>query len=106
MQKLLSKANEMTSIIKPHITEKAATSAQKGKYVFIVQKKANKIQIQKSFEKQYKITPQNINTARYLGKKITRHTKKTVTKGQKSLYKKAIITLKKGETLDLQSQAL
>lgn len=96
----------MSIIIKPHITEKAASLAQKGQYVFIVHKKANKVEIQKAFTKQYNLTPESINTARYAGKKVTRYTRKNVNKGQKPLYKKATVTLKKGETLDLQSHIL
>lgn len=96
----------MSSITKPHITEKAAHLTNKNQYIFIVHKKANKITIKKELEKQYNITIQAINTARYIGKKIVRYTKKHVNKGQKPLYKKAIITLNKGQTLDLQSQTL
>ena len=94
----------MSLIIKPQITEKAARIAKQDKYLFIVHKHANKIEIKKAIEKQYKITIISINTARYLGKKVVRYTRKHVNKGQKPLYKKAIITLKKGQTLDLQNQ--
>lgn len=96
----------MSIIIKPHITEKAAALTQKGQYLFIVHKKANKIEIRKAVEKQYNVVVDAVNTARYLGKKVVRYTKKHVNKGQKPLYKKATITLKKGETLDFQSQIL
>lgn len=93
-------------IIKPLITEKTAKLAEKGQHVFIVDKKANKVEIKKKLENSYKIGIESVNTARYIGKKITRYTRKHVNKGQRPLYKKATVTLKKGETLDLQSQTL
>ena len=61
-------------IIKPLITEKTAKLAEKGQHAFIVDKKANKVQIKKKLEKDHKIIVEAVNTARYIGKKITRYT--------------------------------
>lgn len=91
-------------IIKPLVTEKAAQLAQKGQHSFIVEKGANKVEIKKQLEKDFKVKIASVNTAIYLGKKVARYTRKRVNKGQKSLYKKATITLKKGESLDIQPQ--
>ena len=96
----------MSIIIKPYITEKAAAFIQQDKYLFIVHKKANKVEIKKEIEKQYNVTVLAVNTARYEGKKVTRYTRKHVNKGKKSLYKKATIQLKKGEKLDLQRNTI
>ncbi|MEM7362150.1 MAG: 50S ribosomal protein L23 [Bacteroidota bacterium] len=93
-------------IIKPLVTEKAAKLAQKGQHIFIVNKDANKIEIKKQLEKDFKVKVTAVNTAIYLGKKITRYTRKRVNKGQKPLYKKATVTLKTGESLDMQSPTL
>lgn len=95
----------MSVIIKPHITEKAASLAKNDRYIFVVDKDANKVEIGKAIKRQYKVTPLSVNTQRCIGKKVVRYKRKRVEKGQRSLYKKAIITLKKGEQIDLQSHS-
>jgi len=85
---------------KPLITEKATKFNERGVYGFIVNIKANKIDIQKSVEKFYNVTVESVNTMRYRGKKKVRYTKKGMNKGRTSAYKKALITLKSGSVID------
>ena len=85
-------------IIAPVITEKSSTLNQDGKvYVFKVNKKANKNQIKKAIEEAFKVNVIKINTL------ITKPKDRRVGKytGQTKTYKKAIITLKEGQTIEL-----
>ena len=91
-------------IIRPVITEKTTDlQTQHGKYVFEVAKKANKIEIKQAIEKMYNVTVERINTMRVPGKIKTRYTKTGVTTGSTGSYKKAVVTLKKGDTIDFYS---
>lgn len=88
----------LTEIIKkPILTEKSYTKIAENVYTFKVAKKANKVQIKKAFEKifEVKIEKINIMNCRPKAKRVGRYLGKT------SGYKKAIIKLKPGETLDL-----
>jgi large subunit ribosomal protein L23 len=112
----------MAFIIKPLVTEKmtkitdkssvAKTYKVKGetrtkkaetKYGFIVKPDANKIQIKNEVESLYKVTVLNVNTIRYAGKRSSRYTKAGLVKGQRNAFKKAIVTLKEGDTIDFYS---
>ena len=87
----------LDTIISPTITEKATSLSEFNKVVFKVHKGANKNSIKKSIEKIFKVNVIKINTINLRGK-----TK--LVKGKKSSrpgYKKAIITLKKGQSIDL-----
>lgn len=96
----------MSVLLKPIITEKLTEMsgekfADKGfRYAFMVDKKANKIQIKNAVEKQYSVTVENVNTLINNGKIKTRNTKSGVVFGRVKRFKKAIVTLKKGETID------
>lgn len=79
------------------------TKEAKPKYGFIVRPEANKIEIQKEVEAMYKVTVLDVNTIRYAGKRSARYTKAGLIKGQKNAYKKAIVTLKPGDTIDFYS---
>jgi len=93
MKKLIS----LDIIISPTITEKATILSEFNKIVFKVHKKANKNSIKKSIEEIYKVNVIKVNTIKHKGKnKIVKGRKTT-----KSGYKKAIVTLKKGQTIDL-----
>ena len=84
-------------IIAPHITEKATNMSEQNKIVFKVPLKANKNNLKKNIEKIFKVNVTKINIInKQPRKKIIRGKKKKV-KG----YKKAIITLKKGQNIDL-----
>lgn len=91
----------MSVIVKPIITEKMSNLEEKlGRYGFIVQNKANKIQIKKDIEATYDVTVESVNTMRYAGK--TKRNRKTwAMDGRTTSFKKAIITLKEGEVIDI-----
>ncbi|MCS6824212.1 MAG: 50S ribosomal protein L23 [Cytophagaceae bacterium] len=90
-------------IIKPLITEKASSLNESGKYVFVVNKKANKIDIQKEIQKLYNVNVEKVNTVICRGKKKFRYSKRKMMTGRTSSYKKAIITVAKGEIIDFYS---
>ena len=94
----------MGIIIKPVITEKMTAMGEKlNRYGFIVQRKANKLQIKKAVEELYGVQIRDVNTMVIPGKAKTRNTKSGFISGQTSAYKKAIVTLKEGETIDFYS---
>ena len=74
-----------------------------NRYGFLVDKKANKLQIKKAIKDIYGVEVAEVNTMTYPGKKKSRYTKSGIISGQSSGYKKAIITLAKGETIDFYS---
>ncbi len=91
-------------LLKPIITEKAETLGEsRGQYSFVVDKKANKLEIRKAVEKLYNVNVRNVNTMIVPGKKRSRFTKTGVQRGTKSSYKKAIVTLTDGEHIDFFS---
>jgi len=94
----------MGIIIKPLITEKMTALGEKlHRYGFIVQKEANKLQIKKAVEEIYGVGVAEVNTMNYAGKTKSRFTKTGVVKGRGNSYKKAIVTLAEGETIDFYS---
>lgn len=94
----------MKIIIKPVITEKMTGLSEKlNRYGFVVNKSANKIQIKKAVEDLYGVDVRSVNTVNYMGKKKSRFTKAGVIAGRTSSYKKAIVTLAAGETIDFYS---
>ena len=93
----MKKFNLLDTIVSPVITEKATSLLEFNKMVFRVHKGASKNSIKKSIEKIFKVNVIKINTINLKGK-----TK--LVKGKKSSrpgYKKAIVTLKKGQSIDL-----
>lgn len=95
----------MEVLIKPVITEKLTAQGEKlGKYGFIVDKDANKIEIANAVEKMYGVTVESVSTMNVPAKARSRFTKRGVISGRKSGYKKAVITLKEGETIDFFSE--
>jgi len=91
-------------IIKPVITEKMTDLGEKlNRYGFIVQKKANKLQIKKAVEELYGVEVVAINTMNYSGKSKSRFTKGGYVSGKTNSFKKAIVTLAEGETIDFYS---
>ena len=94
----------MIIIKKPVITEKMTAISEKlNKYAFIVDKNANKIQIKEAVEKLYDVKVTAVNTMNYDGKKKSRYTKAGVISGRRPAFKKAIVTLKEGDTIDFFS---
>ena len=89
-------------LVKPILTEKANSQQENlRRYVFRVARKANKLEIKKAIEDFYGVTVKDVNTAVVPGKNKTRYTKAGFVKGQKPAYKKAMITVAEGETIDL-----
>jgi len=94
----------MNVIIKPIITEKMTQMGEKlNRYGFIVDKDANKLQIKKAIKDIYGVDVTDVNTMVFAGKKKSRFSKSGVISGRSQNYKKAIITLAKGETIDFYS---
>ncbi len=95
----MKKFNLIDTIISPRITEKATSLSEQNKIVFKVDDGASKRSIKKSVEKIFKVNVIKVNTINQKGKiKFTRG-KKTNKPG----YKKAIVTLKKGQSIDLST---
>ena len=91
-------------LVKPLITEKTNKSSEKlGQFSFVVDMKADKEQIKKAIETMYNVSVANISTLRMPAKDKTKFTNKGLSKGTKSAYKKAVVTLKKGESIDFYS---
>jgi large subunit ribosomal protein L23 len=94
----------MGIIIKPIVTEKATALSEKlNRFSFRVDKEANKIEIKKAVEAMYGVTVESVNTAILPGKKKNRFTKGGVINGRTSAFKKAVVTLKEGDTIDFYS---
>lgn len=94
----------MDIIKKPIITEKMTEQSEKyNRFAFVVDKNSNKIEIKKSVEKMYDVNVISVKTMICIGKKRSRGTKSGVIIGKTSTYKKAIVTLHEGETIDFYS---
>lgn len=91
-------------IIKPIITEKmTAVSEDLNRFGFIVDNTANKIQIKDAVEKLYGVNVENVWTMRYAGKSKSKFTKAGLISGKTKAYKKALVSVAEGETIDLYS---
>jgi large subunit ribosomal protein L23 len=91
-------------LIKPILTEKANAQQEKlRRYAFRVARKANKLEIKKAVEEFYGVSVVDVNTTVVPGKNKTRFTKAGYISGQKPAYKKALVTVAEGETIDLYS---
>ena len=95
----------MNVIIKPLITEKmtSVTEKQNNKFGFVGRPDADKLQIKKEVEGLYNVTVKSVNTMRYAGKTKSRYTRTGLIRGRKNAYKKAIVTLADGQTIDFYS---
>lgn len=89
--------NAYQILVRPLITEKAANLGSEDKYVFAVNKNANKIEIAKAINEVYGIKPIAVNIVRVGGKKV-RHGR---VQGRRKDWKKAIVTLPKGKTINI-----
>jgi large subunit ribosomal protein L23 len=91
----------MEILVKPIITEKMTAQAEKlNRYGFVVDKRANKLEIKAAIEKMYSVKVDSVNTQQYVGKVKTRNTTRGVAVGRVNRNKKAIVTLKQGEVID------
>ena len=95
----MNKINLYDSILSPVVTEKSTKLSEINKVVFKVNSLANKKTIKKSIEKIFKVNVIKINTINLKGKNKLVRGKKSY----KSGYKKAIVTLKKGQSIDLST---
>ncbi len=94
----------MEVLVKPLITEKATAISEKtGRYSFVVDRNANKLEIKKAVEAMYGVTVEAVNTMVSPGKKKSRNTKSKVVTGNTGRYKKAVVTLQSGNTIDFYS---
>ncbi|AUC15716.1 50S ribosomal protein L23 [Tenacibaculum sp. SZ-18] len=88
----------MSILIKPIITEKATGDSERfNRYTFVVNKKANKIQIKDAVEATYGVTVEKVRTLNHPALRKTKYTKKGLVTGLTSGYKKAVVQLADGE---------
>ena len=94
----------MNIMIQPIVTEKANAISEAGnRYSFKVSPDANKFQIKDAIEKLYDVKVVGISTMNYDGKRKQRYTKSGIIRGKMSAFKKAIVTLAEGQTIDFYS---
>jgi len=94
----------MSVLIKPIITEKmTADSELYNRYVFIVNPKANKLQIKEAVEATYGVTVDKVRTMNYGPSRKTRYTRTGVQHGKTNAYKKAIVDVAEGDIIDFYS---
>lgn len=89
-------------LIKPILTEKANAQSEKlNRFAFRVNRRANKLEIKDAVEAFYSVTVEDVNTVVVPAKSKSRFTKAGYLKGRKPAYKKAYVTVAKGETIEL-----
>ncbi|RIJ46188.1 50S ribosomal protein L23 [Maribellus luteus] len=94
----------MDILVKPLVTEKMTDQSERfNRYGFVVDRRASKPQIKKAVESLYNVTVENVNTMVYGGKVKSRYTKGGIITGKTSAYKKAIVTLVEGDSIDFYS---
>jgi len=93
----------MGIIIKPIVTEKQTqiTGKFSNRVGFRVSPDANKLEIKTAIEGMYEVTVIKVNTMNYDGKRKSRYTKTGYVNGKEASFKKAIVTLKEGQQIDL-----
>lgn len=91
----------MSIIIKPIITEKITKESEvSNRFGFVVDRRANKIQIKKAIEAAYGVNIVAINTMNVRPDRSTKYTKSGLISGKTAAYKKAIVQVQEGETID------
>ncbi|MDR2936095.1 MAG: 50S ribosomal protein L23 [Rikenellaceae bacterium] len=94
----------MEILIKPILTEKMTIQGEKlNRYGFVVDPRANKLQIKSAVEAMYGVVVTEVNTANYAGKFKSRYTKSGLLTGRSNNFKKATVTLKEGDKIDFYS---
>lgn len=96
-QKRTVKVDTTGVVLRPHISEKSATLADKNQYVFVVNKDANKVQVRLSIKSMYGVSPVSVNILNVSGKKV-RFGRRF---GKRSDWKKAVVTLPEGQSINL-----
>lgn len=94
----------MSVLKRPILTEKATGMAVANKFVFEVEKTANKIEIAKAIERMYGVTVMSVDTMRCIGTKKSRASRGKYVVGKTSTIKKAIITVKEGDAIDIYGE--
>jgi large subunit ribosomal protein L23 len=91
----------MNILIKPIITEKATNDSElNNRYAFVVDKRANKLEIKGAVEAAYGVSITAVRTMNYPVQRNTKYTKNGIVTAMKGAYKKAIVQLAEGETID------
>lgn len=80
-----------------------ADSERNNRYGFIVDRKANKVEIKNAIEQMYGVTVGKVRTMNYIGKPRSRNTKSGVISGRTKPFKKAVVSLSEGDTIDFFS---
>ena len=94
----------MSIIIKPIITEKATSDSElKNRYTFLVDTKANKVEIKKAVEKSYGVNVNKVRTMNYGPERKTKFTKTGIQHGKTNALKKAIVQVADGDVIDFYS---
>lgn len=93
----------MAILIKPLVTEKVSAMNEHGKYGFVVDRSANKVQIKKEIEKIYGVTVESVNTMVHPGRSKKKYTKSKVVEGRTPAYKKAVVQVAEGDIIDFYS---
>lgn len=93
----------MAILIKPLVTEKVSAMNEHGKYGFVVDRSANKVQIKKEIEKVYGVTVESVNTMIHPGRTKKKYTKSKVVEGRTPAYKKAVVQVAEGDIIDFYS---
>ena len=92
----------MSILIKPIITEKASLNSElRNCFSFLVNTKANKIEIKKAVETAYDVSVEKVRTINVRPDRKTKYTKTGIQHGKTNATKKAIVQLAEGETIDL-----
>lgn len=92
----------MKTIIKrPILTEKMTMLAERNQYAFEVDINANKIEIAQAITKRFSVDVESIRTIRYKGKRKSQFTRRGRLEGNRASWKKAIVTLKEGQIIEL-----
>ena len=91
----------MGIIFKPIVTEKMTEQGEKlNRYGFIVDRRANKLEIRAAVEQMYNVTVEDVNTVNYHGKRRSRYTKAGLLRGRSNHFKKAYVTLAGDDKID------
>ena len=94
----------MSILIKPIITEKAtADSEMNNRYTFLVDTRANKVEIKKAVEAVYGVAVEKVRTQNYGPERKTRYTKTGLQRGKTNRTKKAIVDVAEGDAIDFYS---
>ena len=88
-------------LIQPLITEKSENATEvANRYTFVVDKRANKLEVKNAVEKMFGVSVQDVNTAIMPTKPKSRYSRAGVVKGRKPSYKKASVRLAEGDVID------